>query len=85
MPCPSKKSAQAQSQRTNGSTSFGAVKDTGSDTGSVYSPESEDDVFPSDGENDVVPLQTLYTNVLPEHLKLNQVKLVLAKNRCKLT
>jgi hypothetical protein len=85
MPRPSKKSAQAQSQRTNGSTSFGAVKDTGSDTGSVYSPESEDDVSASDGENDMVPLQTLYTNVLPEHLKLNQVKLVLAKNRCKLT
>ena len=85
MPRPSKKSAQAQSQCINGSTSFGAVKDTGSDTSSVYSPESEDNVSTSDGENDVVPLQTLYNNVLSEHLKLNQVKLVLAKNGCKLT
>jgi hypothetical protein len=84
MPCPSKKSAQAQSQHTNGSTSFGAVKDTGSNTGSVYSPESEDNVSALNAE-DVVPLQTLYTNVLPEHLKLNQVKLVLTKNGCKLT
>jgi hypothetical protein len=84
MPCPSKKSAQAQSQCINGSTSFGAVKDTGSDAGLVYSPESEDDVSTSDGENDVGPLQTLYTNVLSEHLKLNKMKLVLAKNGCKL-
>ena len=74
MPRPSKNSAQAQSQRTNGSTSFGAVKDTGSDTGSVYSPESKDDVSESDGENDVVPLQTLYANVFSENLKLNKVK-----------
>jgi len=74
MPRPSEKSAQAQSQHTNGSTSFGTVKYTGSNTGSVYSPESQDSVSASDGENDVVPLQTLYTNILSDHLKLNQVK-----------
>ena len=85
MPQPSKKSAQVQSQCINGSTSFGTVKDTGSDTSSVYSPESEDDVSTPDGESNVGPLQTLYTNILSEHIKLNQMKLVLAKNGYKLT
>ena len=73
MPRPSKRSAQAQSQRLAGSKSFGTVQTTSSDTGSVYSLESEDEDS-SDGENDITALQTLYTSVLPKNLKSNQVK-----------
>jgi hypothetical protein len=72
MPRPSKRSAQAQSQRLGGSKSFGTVQMTGSDTGSVYSSENEDE--DSDGENDITALQSLYTSILPENLKFDQVK-----------
>jgi hypothetical protein len=73
MPRPSKRSAQAQSQRLAGSKSFGTVQMTGSDTGSVYSSENEDEDS-SDGENDITALQSLYTSILPENLKFDQVK-----------
>jgi hypothetical protein len=73
MPCPFKRSAQAQSQRLAGSKSFGTVQMTGSDTGSVYSSENEDEDS-SDGENDITALQSLYTSILPENLKFDQVK-----------
>lgn len=73
MPRPSKRSAQAQSQRLAGSKSFGTVQTTSSATGSVYSLESEDEDS-SDGENDITSLQTLYTSVLPKNLKSDQVK-----------
>lgn len=73
MPRPSKKSAQALSQRKTGSKSFGTPQNTVSDTGSVYNSESEDDNFSSDEENNTVALRTLYTNILPSHLKVNQV------------
>jgi hypothetical protein len=46
---------------------------TGSDTGSVYSSENEDEDS-SDGENDITALQSLYTSILPENLKFDQVK-----------
>jgi len=73
MPRPSKRSAQAQSQQLKGSKSFGTVQTTGSDTGSIYSLESEDK-DPSDGKNDIIALQTLYKSILPENLKSDQVK-----------
>jgi hypothetical protein len=73
MPRPSKISAQAQSQQLAGSKSFGTVQTTGSNTGSIYSSESEDKDS-SDGENDITALQTLYTSILPENLKSDQVK-----------
>jgi hypothetical protein len=73
MPCPSKKSAQAISQQKTGSQSFGTPQDTLSDTGSVYNLESEDDNFSSDEDNNTVALWTLYTKILPLHLKVNQV------------
>ena len=73
MPRPSKRSAQAQSQQLSGSKSFGTVQMTGSDTGSVYSSENEDKDS-SDGENDITALQSLYTSILPENLKFDQVK-----------
>ena len=49
-----KKSAWAQSQHTDSSTLFGAVKDTSSDTGLVYSLGS-DYISTSYRENDMVP------------------------------
>ena len=73
MPRPSKRSAQAQSQQLAGSKSFGTVQTTGSNTGSVYSSESEDEDS-SDGENDITSLQTLYTSILPKNLKSDQAK-----------
>jgi hypothetical protein len=69
MPRPSKKSAQAQLQRLAGSKSFGPAQATGSNsnTGSIYSLESEDSASLG-RENDITALQTLYTNILPESL-----------------
>ena len=76
MPQPSKRSVQAKSQRLAGSTSFGTAQTTasGSDTGSVDSSESEGSVFSSDGENDTTALESLYRNILPKKLKVNQAK-----------
>ena len=73
MPYPSKRSAQAQLQWLAGSKSFSTVQTTGSNTGSVYSSESEDEDS-SDGENDITALQTLYPSVFLDNLKSNQVK-----------
>ena len=83
MPHPSKRSAQAQSQRLAGSKSFGTVQTTGSDTGSIYSSESEDEDS-SDSENDITALQTLYTTILTESLKFDQVKSNKVEQACEI-
>jgi len=73
MPRPSKRSAQAQSQQLAGSKSFGTAQMTGYNTDSVCSSENEDEDS-SDGENDITALQSLYTSILPENLKFDQVR-----------
>jgi len=77
MPCRSKKSAQASLQRKAGNKSFGTVQDTVSNTGSVYNKDSDSS---SDDDDDTTALLTLYTNILPEHLKVNQVKQIKNSN-----
>ena len=77
MPCPSKKSAQAKSQRQSGLSVFESVSYS-SDEGSKYIQSEGDDDDSSDEENGILQsiseMQNIYAKYLPAHLKSGGTK-----------